>query len=110
MTAPPAFVSIEEHVSHLRDVGFWWPYLAEILERHDRADAGEEPVAGFNPTYPTFVYGDIVVKLFGNSPAWRESNAAEHAALALVATDLGIAAPSLLGEGRLSEDVDAPWP
>jgi aminoglycoside phosphotransferase (APT) family kinase protein len=51
-----------------------------------------------------------VVKLFGYSRAWRESHAAERAAQALVASDPEIAAPSLLAEGRLSDDVDAPWP
>ena len=70
MTAPPpppAFASLHEHVSSLGDAGFWWPYVAEILKRHDLADAGREPVAGFNPTYPTFLCGDVVVKLFGYS-------------------------------------------
>lgn len=108
--APPTFASNQEHVSHLGDVGFWWPYVAEILERHDLGDAGREAVAGFNATYPTFLSGDVVVKLFGHSRAWRESHAAERAAQALVATDPEIAAPSLLGEGRLCDDGDAPWP
>jgi hypothetical protein len=110
VTAPPTFASIQEHVSRLGDVGFWWPYVAEILERHDLGDAGGEPVAGFNATYPTFVYGDVVVKLFGHLRSWRESHAAERAAQDLVATDPEIAAPGLLGEGRLYDDVDAPWP
>lgn len=51
-----------------------------------------------------------MVKLFGYSRSWRESHAAERAAQALVATDPEIAAPSLLSEGRLYDDVDAPWP
>ena len=110
MAAPPTFASIQEHVSRLGDVDFWWPYVAEILERHDLTDAGREPVAGFNATYPTFLSGDVVVKLFGYSRSWRASHAAERAAQALVATDPEIAAPSLLGEGRLYDDVDAPWP
>jgi len=44
---------MQEHVSRLADVGFWRPYVAEILERHGLADSGREPVAGFNATYPT---------------------------------------------------------
>lgn len=110
MPAPPAFASLQEHVSRLVDVDFWWPYLAEILERHDLAGAGREPVAGFNATSPTFLYGDIVVKLFGYSRAWRTSHAAERATQRLLATDTEIAAPRLLGEGRLFDDDDAPWP
>ncbi len=110
MTAPPTFASLQEHVSRLGDAGFWWPYVAEILERHDLANAGREPVAGFNATYPTFLYGDVVVKLFGYSRSWRASHSGERAAQALVATDPEIAAPSLLGEGRLYDDIHAPWP
>ncbi|MBW2242827.1 MAG: AraC family transcriptional regulator ligand-binding domain-containing protein, partial [Deltaproteobacteria bacterium] len=108
--APPEFKSIREHVSCLGDVGFWGPYVAEILERHDLGGAERKPVAGFNPTYPTFLCGDVVVKLFGYSRAWRKSHAAESAALALVATNPEIAAPRLLAEGRLVDNLDAPWP
>jgi len=110
VTAPPTFASIEEHVSRLGDVGFWSPYVAEILERHDLSDAVWEPVAGFNPTYPTFLCGELVVKLFGYSRGWRESHAAERAAQALIATDPEIAAPRMLAEGRLYDDADTPWP
>ena len=110
VTSPPTFASIQEHVARLHDVGFWWPYVAEIDERHDLGDAGREPTAGFRGTYPTFLHGDAVVKLFGYSRAWRKSHAAERAAQALVATDPEIAAPRLLAEGRLYDDVDAPWP
>lgn len=110
MSAPPVFASVQEYVARLGDVGFWWPYVAEILERHDLAGTGREPVAGFNATYPTFLYGDVVVKFFGYSRAWRTSHAAERVAQALVATDPEIAAPRLLGEGQLFDDVDAPWP
>ena len=46
-----------------RQPRFWWLYVAEILERHDLADAAREPVDGVNPTHPTFLCGDIVVKL-----------------------------------------------
>lgn len=110
MTAPPTFASIQEHVSRVGDVGFWWPHVAEILGRHDLGDAGREPVAGFNATYPTFLCGDVVVKLFGHFRSCRESHAAERAAQALVATDSEIAAPRLLAEGRLYDAADAPWP
>ena len=110
MTAPPTFASIQEYSSRLADIGFWWPYVAEIVERHDLADVGREPAAGFNPTYPTFLYGDVVVKLFGYVRSWRETRSAELAALDLVATDPEIAAPRVLGEGRSCDDIDAPWP
>ena len=110
MTAPPTFTSIQDYASRRGDVDYWWPYVAKILDRHDLADARREPAAGFNPTHPTFLFGDVVVKLFGYTRAWRESHAAELGAQVLVATDPEIAAPSLLAEGRLYENVDTPWP
>jgi hygromycin-B 7''-O-kinase len=110
MTAPPTFASIQEVRSRIGDAGFWWPYVAEVLHRHDLLDAEREPVAGFNATYPTFLYGDVVVKLFGYARSWCESHEAEHAAQTLLATDPEIATPSLLGEGQVYDDVDAPWP
>ncbi|NNG02591.1 MAG: hypothetical protein HKM95_00625 [Inquilinus sp.] len=110
MIAPPTFASIQEYVSRLGDVGSWGPYVAEILDRHDLGGSGGEPVAGFNATYPTFLCGDVVVKLFGYSRVWRGSHAAERAAYLLVAADPEIAAPRLLAEGRSYDDVDAPWP
>jgi aminoglycoside phosphotransferase len=110
MIAPPTFSSLQEHVSRLGDIEFWQPYLAEILERHHLTDAGQQPVAGFNATYPIFLCGDVVVKLFGYSRSWRASHAGERAAYALLATDPAIAAPRLLAEGQLYDDVDAAWP
>jgi aminoglycoside phosphotransferase (APT) family kinase protein len=98
------------HVARLSDVAFWRPYVAEILARHDLPDAARLPAAGFNPTHPTFVSGDVVVKLFGLTPRWRASHAAERAAHALVAKDAAITAPRLVAEGRLFDDDEAPWP
>ena len=110
MIPPPTFASYQEHVARLGDVGFWWPYVSEILERHGLRDAGLEPVAGFNPTFPTFLYGDVVVKLFGNAPAWPSTYAAERAAYVAIAADPEIMAPRLLGSGQLCDDGDATWP
>ena len=110
MTAAPTFVSIQEYASLLGDVGFWQPYLAGILERHDLAGSQAEPEAGVGGTYPTFLCGDVVVKLFGFARSWRKSYAAERAVLGVLATDLEIAAPRLLAEGRLHDDPNALWP
>jgi hypothetical protein len=52
MLEPPAFVSIGEHRSRLGDVGYWWPYVAEVLGRHGLTDSGQNAVAGYNPTSP----------------------------------------------------------
>jgi len=110
MIPPPTFASLQEHLSRLGDIDFWQPYIAEILERHHLKDLGWQPAAGANPTYPIFLHGDVVVKLFGYSRSWRASHAGERAAYALLATDPGIAAPRLVAEGRLYDDVDGAWP
>lgn len=110
LIAPPRFSSIQEHVSHLRDVEFWRPYVSEILERHDLTAAGQELVPGFNTTYPTFIYGAIVVKIFGYSQSWREHYLTEREAQAVLATDPVIAAPRLLADGWLFDNPDTPWP
>jgi hygromycin-B 7''-O-kinase len=110
MTGPPSVASLQDYLARLGDVGFWWPFVSDILARHGLTDAGQELVAGYNSTYPTFLYGDVVVKLFGQVPAWRATYDGERAAVVRVSTDLEIAVPRLLGAGNLSDDTDAPWP
>ena len=110
MIMPPDPASPRHFVARIGDVEFWSPYVAEVLERHDLADPRRVPEAGFNATYPTFVCGEVVVKLFGGPGPWRKSNSGERAAHELIARDPGIAAPRLLGAGRLYEDDEAPWP
>jgi len=109
-TVPLTFSSMDEHVSRLGDTGLWQPYVDEILNRHDLGGR-DRMVAGFNPTSPTFVCGDWVVKLFGFSAGWRKSHAAERAAHALIASDPKIAAPRVFAEGVLFADhPHASWP
>ncbi len=110
MIEPPAFPSTQDFVARLGDAGFWRPYLREVLGRHGLDGPGRDPDPGHNATYPTFVCGDVVVKLFGRFPAWRRGYESERAAYALIATDPRIAAPTVLGDGRLFADGDDPWP
>src|SRR6058998_2767182 len=106
MLEPPAFSSIDDYRSRLDDVGFWSPHVAAILQRVGQTDAKQEPVPGYNATWPTFLCGEVVVKLFGYLEGWRRTFEAERGALALVSTDPEIAAPRILGEGHLHEA----WP
>lgn len=110
MRTPPRFASDQEYVSQRADIAFWWPHVADILNRHGLSDVGQEPAAGVGGTYPTFIHGDVVVKLFGHVHSWRERHAAERGAHVLIATDPEIAAPSLLAEGRLHDGSGAQWP
>jgi hypothetical protein len=105
VTAPPAFASIQEYTARLGDIDFWWPYVAEILERHELGGRRELVRHGRKlGTYPTFICGEVVVKLFGYLGSWRETHTAERAAHGVVARDPEIAAPRLLADGRLYDD------
>lgn len=106
---PTEFSSVEEYVSQREDVELWWPYVAWVLDRHD-LDGKRRQVRAANGTHPTFVANDVVIKMFEGFPAWRESHAAERAALAQLGDDTQILAPELLAEGHLYCDGDALWP
>ncbi|WP_194236222.1 phosphotransferase [Streptomyces acidicola] len=110
MITPPEFASPRDYVTHLEDLGFWRPYVADILKRHGLADPDEGIVAGTGGTYPTYLCGDVVIKLFGHLPSWRGGSVAETAAHELLAAHPDIAAPKLLGRGRLFDDPAEPWP
>ncbi|MHC4938663.1 MAG: aminoglycoside phosphotransferase family protein [Planctomycetota bacterium] len=98
----PTFGSEEEYRARRGDANFWGPCVTGILRRHGLP--GHEFVAGFNPTFPTFVCGDHVVKLFGFTPAWRSILEAERSAYHRIAADPRIVAPRIVAEGV------AEWP
>jgi hygromycin-B 7''-O-kinase len=110
MISPPKFLSEQEYVSRRGDAGFWRPYVNEVLKRHDLHDCGADLEAGVGSTYPTFLCGDVAVKLFGYRRWWRQGYAAEQAAHAVLAADPQILAPRLLATGRLFEEARVPWP
>lgn len=110
MTAPPAFASLDAFRQSLTDPHFWRPYLEDCLGRHGLLEPGQGPVAGVGGTYPTFLWGGVVVKLFGFARHWRRAHDAEQAILSALAADPDIAAPRLLADGVLCEDEQAPWP
>ncbi|GED71945.1 hypothetical protein BRE01_56470 [Brevibacillus reuszeri] len=109
LSGPPTFSSLQEYISRKDDIHFWWLYVAAILERHGLEKKDQELLAGLGGTYPTFLYGDVVVKLFGYMQSSEKSFEAERAAKLLLATDREIAVPRLGGEGRLFEDAHNPW-
>src|SRR5215216_4401748 len=110
MLAPPTFASLQEYVALRGDVELWRPYVRAILERHGLVRAGQEMEAGYNVSYPTFLYGDVVVKLFGYSDRWRARFEDERTAYTLLATDPEIVAPRLLALGQLFDAEAAAWP
>ncbi|MFB5663475.1 phosphotransferase family protein [Alteribacillus sp. HJP-4] len=92
----------------LHDENFWNFFVEKILKHHGLS--GREIIAGIGGTFPAFICGDVVVKLFGYVRAWRESFASERAAHKLLATDSEIAAPRLIAEGELFCGAEESWP
>lgn len=110
MPAPLSFASVQEYASRRRDAAHWAPYVLQALRRAGLVEACGDVAPGFNPTFPTFLVGDLVVKLFGCVPGWSESYAAERGALMQAASEPDVPVPRLLAEGRLFEDAAIPWP
>ncbi len=104
---PPRFASRREYVDRLGDPAYWMPYLRTVLARHGLPDA--DASAGVIGTYPTFLVGAVVVKLFGHFPSWRDDHDVEQAVLRLLDHNRDIPAPRLLAHGRLYDDPE-PWP
>jgi hygromycin-B 7''-O-kinase len=107
---PRDFDTLEDYVARRGDVEFWQPYICEILRRHEIESAAGDPEAGYNSSYPTFIFGDVVIKLFGFSDRWLDRYEAERAALAIASSDPAIRAPILIGSGHLYPGVAQSWP
>lgn len=91
---------------HLGDVGYWGHYVLEILDREGLPWAKIE--APFVGTFPTFLVGGLVVKLFGETFDGGEAFAAELAMGELLAGVPEVPAPAVLAHGRLF-DGGAGW-
>lgn len=105
---PPSLSSMQEYGDSLADVVRWGPYVWAALARHGFPEAPLH--AGYAGTYPTFLAGPVVVKLFGCFPSWRSDHAAELAAQRLLRNHPELPAPSLLAHGSLYEGEPDPWP
>jgi len=93
--------------THLGDAGYWSPYVAVVLARHHLpASELEAPFAG---TFPVFLAGEVVVKLFGPAFDGTESHAAELAMHHLLAAHPEVPAPGLVAHGCLFGD-EPRWP
>lgn len=107
MLEPPKFSTLDEYRKHLNDKLFWGPYIDEVLKRHDLQEVGLEPTSGVGGTYPTFLYGNKVIKLFGFFQAWEKSFEQEISIQKLVSDNSRILAPELIGSGSIFDDS---WP
>jgi hypothetical protein len=93
---------------HLGDVDYWRPYVVAALSAHDLpTDSVEAPFVG---TFPTFLAGDVVVKLFGDAFDGARSYAAEHGMYEALAGHSRILAPELVAAGALFDGPGWHWP
>ncbi len=104
----PTFPSRSAYVESLPEVGVWRPYVAAVLARHRLPEL--PPEAGHVGKYATFLVGDVVVKLFGRFPSWRNDFAVELFMQLRVQDVTDIPAPRLLGYGSLYPNEPEPWP
>jgi hypothetical protein len=92
---------------HLGDPGYWAPYVREVLERHGLpVERLEAPHVG---TFPTFIVGDLVVKLFGPGFDGERSSQVETAMHDLLESHAAIPSAGLVATGQLFELKPA-WP
>jgi hygromycin-B 7''-O-kinase len=120
--SPPTFRTRDEYAARLGDAAFWGPYVHEVLRRHDLPV--EQPVAGAGGTFPTFLVGRYVVKLFTPNLAkpfgtlfdGTLCHQVELAVFRVLAGQPSIPGPALVAEGRLfgaetgeQPGTDLPW-
>ena len=104
----PAFETPEAYAACLEDVAFWAPYVAAILRRHGLPSAPLE--IGRVGSFPTFLAGRSVVKLFGDRLDGAICYQSELAVLRLLRDHPAIPAPTLLADGALFGEASAGWP
>ena len=92
---------------HLGDIGYWRPFVREVLLRHDLPDVSLE--APFVGTFPTFLAGEVVVKLFGPLFEGEPSHEVECEVHRLLAPVDGVPAPRLIASGALFDESPR-WP
>ncbi len=111
MGQPPVFVNDSDFRSRRFDPEFWLPYVQTILEDAGwHRDGSNRLEVGIGGTYPTFLHGDIVIKLFGYLQYWNESFHNEQAAHEVLAADSNVLVPDVRDSGCLFPGEAASWP
>ena len=109
MREPRPITTQPHYGEHLGDVGYWSRYVVDALDRHGLPHVGIE--APFVGTFPTFLAGDAVVKLFADTFDGARSFAAEKAMHELLETVPQIPAAGLVAAGQLYDHADGwNWP
>jgi hygromycin-B 7''-O-kinase len=121
---PPVFSTRDEYRARLADPSFWTPYVFEVLRRHELPLV--QPETGSIGTFPTFLVGRYVVKLFTPTLAkpfgtlfdGTICHQVEIAVFRALAGHPSIPGPALIATGHLFQTGDGggapasepPWP
>ncbi len=109
MALPLPITSQPHYGAHLGDVGYWSDYVVAALDRHGLPHSRIE--APFVGSFPTFLVGDVVVKLFGDAFDGPCCFDVEKAMYELLTPIRDIPAPGLIATGHLFDDPDRwHWP
>jgi hygromycin-B 7''-O-kinase len=96
---PPTFETVDAYAARLEDPAFWASYVREIVTRHGLPTA---PLAvGTVGSFPTFLVGEYVVKLYGERFEGPICFKSERTVLRLLHEDRAILAPALVADGDL---------
>lgn len=94
---------------HLGDPAYWGPYIIEVARRETLPVTSVE--APFVGSFPTFLLGEYVVKLFGAGFDGPAAWAAERSMHELLASHPETRAPELVAAGQLFDDSEEwGWP
>jgi aminoglycoside phosphotransferase (APT) family kinase protein len=96
-----------EYAATREDVDFWAPYVNDALRRHELPTGA--PGIGTGGTFPTFLVGSCVVKLFPAFFSGAECFEIERSIHQLFLDHPEIPAPRLIAHGQLF-DIGWPWP
>lgn len=109
MSLPLPISSQPHYGAHLGDVDYWSDYVVAALDRHGLPHSRIE--APFVGSFPTFLAGDVVVKLFADTFDGPSSFRVEQAMYELLRPIRDIPAPDLLATGQLFDQPDRwNWP
>lgn len=107
----PLALDLAAYRARLSDAAFWAPYVSEVLRRHGLPSG--TPRVGTPGTFPTFLVGGYVVKLFGEHFAGATDYATECAVYEVLRGAPGLPVPALIAAGELFEGAAPdvwPWP
>lgn len=109
MQDPPHFSFPSDYRSSFAEFTIWRPLLEAVIKRHGLPISPKAPSRGIAGTFPTFLWGELVIKFFGHLPNATQSFEGEVAVYDGIKQIKGLLPPKMRAFGTLFEDSQAPW-